>query len=54
MKTENKICYMSEIGHRNFQYPTSKKMILQLKQKTNLIKQNILKHKFIKIMINIY
>ncbi len=29
MKTENKICYMSEVGHKNFQYPTSKKMILQ-------------------------
>ena len=31
-----------------------KKMILWLKQKTNLIKQNILKQKFIKIIINIY
>ena len=26
---ENRVCYMSEVGHKNFYYPTDKKMILR-------------------------
>jgi len=30
MKTkENKICYLSEVGHNNFQYPTQKKAVIK-------------------------
>jgi hypothetical protein len=29
MKTKNKVCYLSELGHRNFQYPSNKKAIMK-------------------------